>query len=468
MARCGMTARGDRVVVAVSGGPDSVCLLDILHRLRGPLGIELVVAHYDHGLRQAEDASETRFVRELAASMHLTFETEKDSALAGGTPSSLEERARNARYEFLGRMQEKHGASRIAVGHNLNDQAETVLMRLLRGSGPSGLAGIPPVRDRTVIRPLIDTGREEILAYLEARGLGHVTDSSNLEPGHLRNRIRLEVLPLLLAYQPRLVEHLGRLAALLREEDDHMEALAEAWVLEEAESSPPEGVTVSRASFLALPPPMRRRVTRRLLARVKGDLRRIASGHIRSIDSLAQGDRPQGAVHLPRGMVARRVYDRLTLERAPFRDGSGFHYRLEGPGTYLIEEIGRRITLTEGPAQGEIPRSGSSNAACLDAESLQYPLEIRNFRPGDRIVPLGMKGHKKIKRLFVDLKVPSSLRRSTPILLSGGKTVWVCGYRIDDRFKVTEDTRRILRVVLSRDTGRTDPPGDAPAQGGTP
>jgi tRNA(Ile)-lysidine synthase len=432
------------------------------------LGIELVVAHYDHGLRRAEDAVETRFVRDLADSMDLPCETEGASGLAGGTPSSLEEKARDARYAFLDRVREKSGASRIAMGHNLNDQAETVLMRLLRGSGPSGLAGIPPVRDRTIIRPLIDTVREEILAYLEARGLGYVTDSSNLETRHLRNRIRLELLPLLLDYQPRLVEHLGRLAAILRGEDRYMETLAEAWIHGEADAEPANGVTISLSSFLGLPLPMRNRVARQLLARVKGDLRRIESAHIRSIDRLAGGDKPQAAIDLPKGIVARRVYDRLTLERVPLKGGFGFHYLLEGPGTYLLKEIDRRITLTEGPAKEEIRWNRSSNAACLDAGGLQYPLEIRNFQPGDRLVPLGMKGHKKIKDLFVDLKVPSRLRQSTPILLSRGKTVWVCGYRIDDRFKVTKDTRRVLKVVLSRDAGCPDPLPDALAKGGPP
>lgn len=211
ISRYGMIRFGDRVVVAVSGGVDSVCLLDVLDKLRDELGVELFVAHFDHGLRPDDDEAETRFVKSLAASLDLPFETKKafPSMLTGAGP--LEERARNARYRFLEEVKEKFSAQKIAVGHNLNDQAETVFMRLLRGSGTSGLAGIPPVRDGHIIRPLIEISREEILTYIEQRGIKYLTDPSNFKTRFLRNRIRLELLPNLKQIQPRIIELLGRL-----------------------------------------------------------------------------------------------------------------------------------------------------------------------------------------------------------------------------------------------------------------
>ncbi|MBN2418608.1 MAG: tRNA lysidine(34) synthetase TilS, partial [Deltaproteobacteria bacterium] len=173
-----MIRPGDRIIAAVSGGPDSICLVDLLAGLSKTMDITLVAAHYEHGLRPEEDTFETDLVKETASSLNIPFETEKASGL---TPlsSSLEEKARELRYDFLERTRIKYNAHKIAMGHNLNDQAETVLMRLLRGSGMTGLSGIPPVRDNKIIRPLIETGREDIIDYLEARGLEYATDSSN-------------------------------------------------------------------------------------------------------------------------------------------------------------------------------------------------------------------------------------------------------------------------------------------------
>ncbi|MDP6180938.1 MAG: tRNA lysidine(34) synthetase TilS, partial [Desulfatiglandales bacterium] len=229
LSRYGMIDPGDLVIVAVSGGPDSVCLLDILHELKAELAVRLVVAHYNHGLRGGEDESETRFVRHLASAMNFPFETENASFFIEGKTASLEERARNARYEFLERLKGKLHAQKIAMGHHLNDQAETVLMRLLRGSGPSGLAGIPPKRDDTIIRPLIELKREEIDSYVKRRELSYRVDRSNFDTRYLRNKIRLELLPLLLEYQPQFVEHLGQLAVILREDDKYLETEAEKW-----------------------------------------------------------------------------------------------------------------------------------------------------------------------------------------------------------------------------------------------
>ena len=221
-----MVDPGDLCILGVSGGPDSVCLLHILHELRGELEIRLVVAHYDHGLREKEDEAETRFVRRLASSLALPFESEKASLLKEGITSSVEERARNARYAFFESLKDKLCAQKIALGHNLNDQAETVLMRLLRGSGPSGLAGIPPSRENTIIRPLIEIRREEIESYLKSRELTYVIDSSNLQTDYLRNKIRLELLPRLLEYQPRLIDHLGQLASIIWGDNKYLETPA--------------------------------------------------------------------------------------------------------------------------------------------------------------------------------------------------------------------------------------------------
>ncbi len=444
-----MLAPGDLCIVAVSGGPDSVCLLHILYELRQELEIGLVVAHFNHGLRGTEDEAETQFVREIASSMALPFETEKASSLLEGGPSSIEERARNARYAFLEKLRDRLHAQKIAIGHHLDDQAETVLMRLLRGSGPSGLTGIPPCRGNTIIRPLIDLKREDIESYLKARNLPYVTDSSNLQTNYLRNKIRLELLPLLHEYQPRLTEHLGQLAHILRGENEYLEDQAEDWVVRHTEENGKGDFLIPIGPLTDLPSPIRNRVVRHLLKKAGKNLRSIDRGHIESVVMLAKSRNSQGTLNLPNGLAVKRIYDKLAFTAGETERPREFHYQLDGLGTYDLEAIGRSITLVEMERDVDLNVQDHQWTAYLDADKIQYPLILRNFEPGDRFVPLGMRGHKKVKDFFIDLKIPSEARAMTPLLLSRDALVWVCGLRIDDRFKVTSKTKRILKITIT-------------------
>ena len=448
LSRHRMISEGDSVIVAVSGGPDSVCLLHILHELKNELHIHLVVAHFDHGLRPAEDESETAFVLGLAESLNLPFETAKGHLLAKRARGSKEEVARTARYSFLEKVRKKHKARKIALGHNLNDQAETIVMRLLRGSGPSGLTGIPPCRDGSIFRPLIEIERTEIENYLKAKKLASVTDSSNLKTDTLRNKIRLELMPLLEQHQPQLVHLLGQTAEILRDEDDYLERIAEAWLKKEVTRNPDNTFQLSTASFLALPVALRRRVIRNVIGKAKKDLRRISWDHIEAIQRLAQSEKPQASLNLPGRLTVKRTYDHLVFSASTKRKPLPFHYTLDGPGTYDIEEIGRSISVEETKNRKGLRFRGSARTAFLDAGKLRFPLTLRTFKPGDRFIPFGMEGHKKLKDFFVDLKVPMEQRHSTPILCCDDTPVWVCGFRIDDRFKVTPDTKRVLKTSI--------------------
>ncbi len=448
ISRYGMTEPGERVIVAVSGGPDSVCLLDILNELSGELKISLVAAHYNHGLRNGEDEFETGLVRGMAESMGIPFEAEK-SAFLSKEDASIEEKAREARYAFLQKVMGRYRACKIAMGHNLNDQAETVLMRMIRGSGPSGLAGIPPVRDKGIIRPLINIKREEIMAYVSARRLSYALDSSNSDTRYLRNRIRLELLPLMQDYQPRIIEHLGRLSDILKEEEDFLELMAAEWVDKESQKDSAGNIFVPVSSLEKLHTALKNRVIRLLLKNRVKNLRRIDSDHIRSISDLIGSRNPQAALNLPVSLIVRKVYDRLIFSLGKEQPIPDFSYSVPGPGTVYLEALDRTIRIEEIDG-GMDPCSGSNEiSACLDADMIQFPLFVRNFRPGDRFIPLGMKGHRKIKDFFIDLKVPSEIRVLTPILTSQDNIVWICGYRIDERYKVTDKTSKIFKITLS-------------------
>jgi tRNA(Ile)-lysidine synthase len=446
--RYGMIHPGDLIIVAVSGGPDSVCLLHILYDLKDELKFGLVVAHYEHGLRPNEDESETTFVRRLAASMNLPYETDKAVALHKAEIASIEEKARDARYAFLEEVMQRLNAQKIAVGHNLNDQAETVIMRLLRGSSLPGLSGIPPYRDHKIIRPLIQIQRKEILSYLSSRDLSFVLDSSNLETRFLRNEIRLKLMPLLRTYQPRLIEHLGYLAQDLRDEDRYLAQQVEDWVLRNADLKPNGDVIIPVSAFVRLPRPIRSRVTRQILKKIKKNLRRIDRVHIVGVYNMATNPKPQSSLRLPEGFTIKKRYDRLIFSGGLEKASGDFHYLLDGPGTIYIREIARSLSLFELKPEKVLNREESSWISYFDADKLSYPLIVRNFKPGDRFVPLGMTGHKKVKDFFVDLKIPSEMRQSTPLLLTGDTLIWICGYRIDERYKVTPDTKKILKATL--------------------
>jgi tRNA(Ile)-lysidine synthase len=445
-----MVQRDDSVIVAVSGGPDSVCLLDLLNALKDELGIQLMVAHFDHGLRPDQDEEETRFVASLADALGLPFASEKANQDLGTGSGSLEERARNARYRFLEGVRKQVSAQKIALGHTLNDQAETVLMRLLRGSGTSGLAGIPPKRDNTIIRPLIDVTRTEIEAYLVQKALTYVTDTTNMERQHLRNRIRLDLLPHLEKYQPRIVNLLGRTARIMRSDEVFLESSAEAWADKVIERSEKGEILIPLDSFVELPDALRNRIIRQTLTIIGGGLRRISVRHMEGINALARGIRAQARMHLPGGVMVKKVYDKLIFSRGEEREREALSYTLQGPGAYTMEGFGCAITLEE-QNKGPFREMGTSPwTALFNADLLSYPLVVRNFRAGDTFAPFGMEGHKKIKDFFIDLKIPSEKRERVPILTVNDRIVWVCGLRIDDRFKVTPETRRVLRVTLSK------------------
>jgi len=335
------------------------------------------------------------------------------------------------------------------MGHNLNDQAETVIMRVLRGSGSSGLAGIPPFRDNTIIRPLIRIRRDEIETYLKNHELSFITDSSNFEPKYFRNRIRLEILPLMLKYQPRLIENLGQLSELLRGESDYLASVAENWIKEEAERRDDNEILIPVSSFIKLDPPVRNLVTRQALSGIRKGLRRIEKVHIESVSRLACGKRPQAIINLPGGLIVKKIYDRLIFSTSGGKKMRGFHYSLKGPGKFFLKRINRWICIKEIREGVDLDGTLPPDTAYIDSGRISFPLLARNSKPGDRFIPLGMNGSKKIKDFFIDQKIPSETRSRIPILVNGDMPVWVCGYRIDDRFKVTTSTKNILKVTVT-------------------
>jgi tRNA(Ile)-lysidine synthase len=446
ISRYNMIRKGDRIIVTVSGGPDSICLLNILAELAFELDITLITAHFEHGLRPLEDPYETALVREYACSMNLPFETEKASDIDLNS-SSLEEKARNQRYSFFEKVRIKYNATKIAMGHNLNDQAETVLMRLLRGSGITGLSGIPPVRDNIIIRPLIGIRREDIIEYLEQKRLKYAVDSSNNNIRFTRNRIRMELMPEMIKYQPEFIEVLGRLSDHIREENSLVETLADEWVINNLQRHETGEYLINIMSVKKLHYALIKRIIRNIVKRYNNSLYGIDSDHVQEIFDLLINPKPNITINLPGSLIVRKEYDSLFFSSGTSYPDS-FLYELSGTGDTRINEIGRSIRIEELINNPHITLEAYADMAMVDRGLVSFPLTLRNFRPGDRFIPLGMKGHRKVKDFFIDLKIPSHTRKKIPIILTGDQIIWIAGYRISDCYKVTPDTKDILKISL--------------------
>jgi tRNA(Ile)-lysidine synthase len=445
-----MIDTGERIVVAVSGGADSVCLLDALYELKNEFEMDLVVAHFDHGLRPGDDEEETRFVKSLAQGYGLHFVTKSATGSLGSKHRFSEDRARRIRYGFFNQVLEETSSSKIAMGHHLDDQAETVLMRLIRGSGPSGLGGIPPVRDGRVIRPLIEVKRIEIEDYLEVRGLKYVTDPTNFDKNHFRNRVRMELLPLLEDYQPKVVEILGKTADILRQDETWLADEAKGWLKENARFSEEGEIVIPLEDLKSLPRALKSRAIRSGLEMVRGDLQGVNLRHIDSVVGIAESRKANSKLDLPGNITIKKSYDKLIFSPNSGIPPVDFCFFLDRPGHYSLEEPGIRLSIEilEGKDFNGI--EPDPQTAFLNGDRILFPLCVRNFRHGDRFVPLGMKGHKKIKDFLIDLKIPLNDRKRLAIVTYEDRPIWICGLRIDDRYKVAPQTKKILKISTDK------------------
>jgi tRNA(Ile)-lysidine synthase len=444
-----MIQKGDTVIVGVSGGVDSVALLNVLMALRDEYDLSIVVAHLDHGIRGEESRREARFVRDLAQGLDLPFETAVADvpAMAERERISLQEAARKARYDFYEEVRKRYHGQKVAIGQTADDQAETILMRVIRGAGLRGLKGIPPVRGGIYIRPLIETSREEVERLAAEKGLSYVIDSSNIKDIYLRNKVRHDLIPRLeREYNPSIRAGLTRMASILSREDDYLDREAEQLAARLIEADGEEvgldipGLKASHGAICF-------RVLQKALAIVVGgDLRRIKTVHLEAIFRLLAHRAPNKVLCLPDGVYVEKHYTKLFIRRGERPAVFPFEYVVDAPGVTVLEGLGKKLFTRIDPAEGRIPMGGDPNVAHLDDDKLAHPLTLRSFERGDRFVPLGMKASKKVKDFFIDSKVPKALRRQIPLLVSGGVIAWVVGYRVSECFKLTEGSRRVLRA----------------------
>jgi tRNA(Ile)-lysidine synthase len=456
-----MVSRGERLVVAVSGGPDSVCLLYILVELRRELGVALHVAHLDHQIRGKESADDAIYVAGLARRLGLpaTIEARDVKAYRKDNRLSLEEAAREVRYSFLAQVAGTVGAAKVAVGHTADDHIETVLMHLLRGSGTRGLRGLLPVSpwpsgsgDLTVVRPLLALRREETAAYCRRRHLRPRTDTSNLSPRHFRNRVRRYLLPELRKYNPQIDEALLRTAAIASDDldfiDKEVDRLWDRFVRIEKGA-----IVIEKKGFIALPPSLQRYLLRRAVASALGSLKDIEAEHIEEIlDAL---EKPAGTViGLPFGLGLTIEYDRYVLTKdslsiCPFPVlEKEIELNIPGKTRFLGWDVTAAVLY---PSEVKVAETEiDAFSAYFDFDFTGDRLSVRSRRAGDRFRPLGMDGVKKLNRFMIDARIPQSWRGRVPVVVSPRQIIWVVGYRIDERSKVTDATLKVLRLEFRR------------------
>ena len=473
-----------RIVVGVSGGPDSLCLLHVLCRLREEYRLQLHVAHLHHGVRGAEADADAEFVAALAAEWGLpaTLEKQDVPALAAAHHLAFEEAARRVRYAFLAQVAVEVGARKIAVGHNADDQAETVLMHFLRGSGPAGLRGMLPLTPLTgyrlldhptsnfqlptsnlhLIRPLLEIPRSAIERYCADHGLTPRFDRSNLDTTYFRNRLRHELLPLLEAYNPNVRARLCHTAAVVAEDYDLLAQLREqAWATVVREERA-DAILLERAAWQALPVALQRATLRKAAYRLRRTLRDVGFVHVENARQVGVSGETSAQSTLPMGLALTVGYATLTVggtedagpppaepllwsaESLPVR----LPERVYSPATTPLPEstwVLQAEMLGEWDIH-EIATNPDPWTAYLDVDRLPSPLALRPRRAGDRFRPHGLGGHRaKVSAFLVNLKVPAAWRDRVPLLVAGDEIVWVCGRRLGEGVAVGPQTRRVAR-----------------------
>lgn len=437
LEECGLLPQ-HAVLVGLSGGVDSVVLLHLLCGLREQGRLSAVMAaHLHHGLRGAEADADAAFCEALCGAWDVPFVCGRAEVrtVAAEKGLSLETAAREERYAFLKRAAAQLGADCIAVAHHMDDQAETLLLHLLRGSGLDGLAGMRP-RTGNIVRPLLAARRQDIEAYAQAHGLAFCTDATNASDAMTRNRVRHELLPLLCSFNPRAVEHLCATASLLAQDADYLNAAARA-----AAGAAAGRDGAGRKALLALPDAVRSRVLKRLLFEAQGG--EVERRDVARLEALLEA-RTGTQIELRGGAAAWVDAERLYVGRPP--QESAFAVPFAAPGRTQTPR-GAFVAVAD-----RLSRPGGAHEACIDWDALPEDAVVRTRREGDRFHPLGAPGDRKLSDVMTDRKLPR-WERDVPLLCSGARVLWMPGYTIADSIKITPHTERTLHIIFEEDTG---------------
>lgn len=453
---------GDGIVVGISGGYDSVCLLHILYTIAEEYSLKLYPVHINHMLRGEEAMRDEAFVRSFCESLKLVpVLTRIDIAKkAKEEKLSLEEAGRNARYQEFGRVLMETGATKIAVAHSKNDQVETLLMRIFRGTGPEGLKGIEYKRDK-IIRPLLDTDRKEIENYVKEWGLTAIDDSSNFHTDYFRNRIRLKVIPEInKAAEKDITENLLRLSKIIVADEDYLRYNSELYYKSAVQEKSKDYLALELKALAQSHEAICSRVLRAAYADISGSVTGLEYVHIDKLLGLIYRGRTGAGLDLPLGYRAVRTYKSIVIQKQGQKKAEDFYYNLEVPGetSLLHSDCIIRSEIISIQKLEEIPQLVNSKRA-LNTEIFDYEkirkqltrdenlkLVVRNRRNGDIFKPFKSNGTKKLKEYFIDNKISIDQRNSLPLIAINKEIIWIIGNKTSDNYKVTDNTKSVLKI----------------------
>lgn len=435
-----LISRGDTVIVGASGGPDSQFMIYILEKFRKELGFEMVLAHLNH-LHRREANKDEELVRKTAEKLGLDFFSRSRSMddLASKLKISPEDAGRRLRYEFFGDLAKKYPTSKIAVAHNKDDQAETVLMRIIRGTGLDGLRAMD-YRTGNIIRPILDIKKKEILEYLDENNIAYAIDHTNFENDYTRNKVRLDIIPILEEINPNVIDSVFSLSALAKDDLKILDKIVDEKFKEMARISQGE-ISFDKEKFDQEDPAILRRILRKSVEILKGQIKDLSKENL--VDFLKIKDLETGKVLIKDDLSLRKSYDSYILEEITKKEKNLTEKYLGDQETVFYNGFYIKTSIINSDKYEK-----DKNVGYFDYDLLDFPLKVRTRRPGDRIVPLGHKSEKKLKDFLSDQKIDRKRRDNLPLILSKDKIIWLAPLRMSDEFKVSSGTKKILKIEV--------------------
>lgn len=442
----------DKVLVALSGGPDSVCLLSILYNLKDYFNIEIGAAHVNHMLRGDEAVKDEEYAKAICSELGIKFFSKRVdiNKISKDKGISHELAGREERYKFFEDISKAKGYNKIAIAHNANDQAETVLMNMMRGSGIEGLCGIRSKREGGIIRPIMCLSRNEIEEYCDSYKLNPRIDATNLENIYRRNKVRLDIIPYMKKnFNKDIIETLNRMANLLQIDNDFLEKECNNSYKKYCRKNK-KNLIISKDAFL-IEKAILTRIIKKSFIEFSGKYTNFEMKHIYDVISLANNSTNK-KINLPHGIIAENVYGDIHLK---YKD----NIKSEENEIILIKEnINNKevqygeynISFSIISNKNNIEFSNNVLIKYFDYDKIKERLIIRKRKNGDKMIPLGMKGSKKIKDIFMDLKIPVDQRDTVPILCFDNEVAWIVGHKVSDRFKITRETKNIIKITFAR------------------
>ncbi|AGX41199.1 tRNA lysidine(34) synthetase TilS [Clostridium saccharobutylicum] len=449
---------GDKVLVAVSGGPDSICLLNILFKLKEELNIDIGVAHLNHMLRGEDAFGDEEYVINTCEKMNIPcFVKRMDiETYSKEQKLSCEMAGRNARYDFFDEIMKKEGYSKVATAHNANDQAETILFRLMRGTGLEGLGGIKASRDNKIVRPILCLSRKEVEDYIQVNNLNPRIDKTNFEKIYNRNKIRLDILPYMKKnFNDDIIQTLNRMSILIQKDNQFIEKIALSFYNKYCIES--KDYFIIKKEMFEEDEVVINRVLRNAITKYSKSNYDFEMKHIYEILQLSKKNSGK-IIDLPNKIYAENIYGDIYIKHRKEKNFNSNEKKQEinidkgnvNNNTIDFNDFKIEFLVIENYNNTKLNLEKNNFIKYFDLDQIIKNISVRNRKDGDKIIPLGMSGSKKLKDIFIDMKIPKEDRDNVPILCFDDKIAWIVGLKVSEQFKITNKTKNILKVVIQR------------------